>query len=48
MHELLEGVADASERAGGDASLHAGANPVMPSPCIYVVIPHEFRDHGAR
>lgn len=42
MHELLEVVADAVDRAGGNVSLHTGAYPVMPSPCIYVVIPHEY------
>jgi hypothetical protein len=42
MHELLEVVADAVERAGGSVSLHTGAYPVMPSPCVYVVIPHEY------
>jgi hypothetical protein len=42
MHELLEVVADAVARAGGDVSLHTGAYPVTQSPCIYVVIPHEY------
>src|ERR1700680_3031926 len=42
MQELLEVVADAVEAIGGDVSLHLGTYPVMPSPCIYVVIPHEF------
>jgi hypothetical protein len=42
MHELLEVVADAVERAGGDVSVHVGPYPVMQSPCAYVVIPHEY------
>ena len=42
MHELLEVVADAVERAGGEVSLHTGAYPVMPSSCVYVVVPHEY------
>ncbi|MFZ0179584.1 MAG: glycosyltransferase, partial [Candidatus Dormiibacterota bacterium] len=42
MRELLGVAADAVERAGGSVSLHTGAYPVMPSPCVYVVIPHEY------
>jgi hypothetical protein len=42
MRELLEVVADAVERAGGNVSLHTGAYPVLPSPSVYVVIPHEY------
>jgi hypothetical protein len=42
MHELLEVVADAVDRAGGDVSIHVGTYPVMESPCAYVVIPHEY------
>jgi hypothetical protein len=42
MHELLEVVAHAVEREGVDVSLHYGAYPTMPSPCVYVVIPHEY------
>jgi hypothetical protein len=42
MHELLEVVADAVDRAGGDVSTHVGAYPITEAPCAYVVIPHEY------
>jgi hypothetical protein len=42
MRELLEVVADAVARVGGTVSVHIGAYPVMTSPCVYVVVPHEY------
>lgn len=42
MNELLEVVAEATRSVGAVASVHVGAYPVLPQPCVYVVIPHEY------